>query len=80
VPRLNDAIGKSPSRIRVPQSDKILVSRNEAAQLLSISPRSLDYLVANKRISTRRIGTRVLIPMEDVRRFARSDHPERMAG
>jgi hypothetical protein len=36
--------------------------------------------VATKRPSIRRIGTRALIPIEDVRRFARSDHPEPVAG
>jgi hypothetical protein len=41
---------------------------------------SLDYLIATKRLTTRRIGTRVFIPIEDVRRFARSDHLERLAG
>ena len=48
--------------------------------MLSISVRGVDYLIAAKRLSTRRIGTRVLIPIEDVRKFARSDHPERLAG
>jgi len=59
---------------------KLLVSREEAAAMLSISVRALDYLVANDRLSSRRIGSRVLIPIEDVRRFAGTDHPERMAG
>jgi excisionase family DNA binding protein len=58
----------------------LLVSQEEAAQLLSISKRSVEYLVAARQLSTRRIGTRALIPIEDVRKFARSDHPERMAG
>jgi hypothetical protein len=48
--------------------------------MLSISVRAIDYLIATKRLSTRRIGTRVLVPVENVRKFARSDHPERMAG
>jgi excisionase family DNA binding protein len=60
--------------------DKLLVSQEEAAQLLSISKRSVEYLVAQRQLSTRRIGTRALIPIEEVRKFARSDHPERMAG
>jgi excisionase family DNA binding protein len=60
--------------------DKLLVSQEEAAQLLSISKRSVEYLVAARQLSTHRIGTRALIPIEDVRKFARSDHPERMAG
>jgi excisionase family DNA binding protein len=58
--------------------DKLLVSREEAAQLLSISQRGLDYLVASKRLPTRRIGGRVLIPVADLRKYACCDHPERI--
>jgi excisionase family DNA binding protein len=60
--------------------NKLLVSQEEAAQILSISKRSVEYLVATRQLATRRIGTRALIPIEDVRRFARFDHPERVAG
>jgi excisionase family DNA binding protein len=49
----------------------------EAAGMLSISCRALDYLVANKELTARRIGTRVLIAVSDLRRFSRADHPER---
>src|SRR6266567_5399822 len=48
--------------------------------MLSISIRGVDYLIATKRLSTRRIANRVLIPIEEIRKFARSDHPERTAG
>lgn len=58
---------------------KLLVSRREAAAWLSISQKSLDYLIANKELTTKRIGSRVLIPIHDLRRFARSDHPQRLA-
>jgi len=71
---------KPPARTKLAPDAKLLVSREEAAQMLSISVRGVDYLLASKRLSTRRIGTRVLIPIEEVRKFARSDHPERMAG
>ena len=47
---------KPPQRATVATEDKLLVSREEAAQLLSISQRALDYLVASKRLPTRRIG------------------------
>jgi len=60
--------------------DKLLVSRQEAADRLSISPRAIDYLIANKTLTTKRIGARVLIPTRDLRRFALSDHPEPLAG
>ena len=71
---------KNSGRVEIPMHSKLLVSREEAAAMLSISVRALDYLVANDRLSSRRIGSRVLIPIEDVRRFAGTDHPERMAG
>jgi hypothetical protein len=71
---------KSPGRSHITPEEKFLVGRIEAAEMLSISPRALDYLVANKQIVARRIGGRVLIPVSDLRRFSRSDHPERLAG
>ena len=71
---------KAPASVTVNPKDKLLVSQDEAAQLLSISRRSVEYLVATKKLSTRRIGTRALIPIEDVRKFARSDHPEPVGG
>jgi excisionase family DNA binding protein len=58
----------------------LLVNREEVAEMLSISVRAIGYLIATKRLSTRRIGTRVLIPIEDVCKFARADYPERLAG
>jgi excisionase family DNA binding protein len=67
---------KPPQRATVAPEYKLLVSREEAAQMLSISQRGLDYLVASKRLPTRRIGGRVLIPVADLRRYARCDHPE----
>jgi excisionase family DNA binding protein len=60
--------------------DKILVSKREAAKALSISLRTLDYLIASKEISARRIGRRVLIPRKALEHFARSDHPTRTNG
>lgn len=70
---------KRPGRVVEPE-DKLLVGREEAAGMLSISCRALDYLLANKKLSARRIGSRVLIPASELRRFSRSDHPERLAG
>lgn len=69
---------KPPQRVTIAPEDKILVSREEAAQLLSISQRGLDYLVASKRLRTRRIGGRVLIAVAELRKYARCDHPERI--
>lgn len=70
---------KPPTKASIPADMKMLVGREQAAEMLSISIRGVDYMIATKQLSTRRIATRVLIPIEDVRKFARSDHPGRMA-
>lgn len=70
---------KPPARAIVPNNQRLLVGRREAADLLSISARALDYLVANRQLTTRRIGSRVLIPISELQRFARADHPGRLA-
>ena len=69
---------KPPARATIPAEEKLLVSRGEAAQLLSISQRGLDSLIANRKLPTRRIGGGVLIPVADLRKYARGDHPEHM--
>jgi len=70
---------KQPGKASIAPEQKLLVGRDEAAQMLSISQRSLDYLIANKQLSTRRIGARVLIAVADLQRYARADHPKPLA-
>ena len=74
-PRSESVSRKKPP---VQAGEKLLLSREEAAQVLSISQRALDYLIADRRLPTRRIGGRVLIPIADLRKFARADHTERI--
>ena len=69
---------KPPTRVTVGVESRFLASREEAAQMLSISQRALDYLIATRRLPTRRIGGRVLVPVSELRKYARSDHPERI--
>jgi len=76
-PRYQPSADKKPE---IRAEEKLLLSRRDAAQVLSISQRALDYLVANQRLPSRRIGKRVLIPVADLRKFARADHPEPIAG
>jgi hypothetical protein len=71
---------KPPGRATIPAEDRLFVGRSEAAQMLSISCRALDYLIGKKQLNTRRIGSRVLIPMADLLQFCRSDHPARLVG
>jgi excisionase family DNA binding protein len=71
---------KRPGRVTMAPEEKLLVGREEAAEMLSISQRSLDYLLAQKQLTLRRIGSRVLIPVSDLKRFSNADHPQRLAG
>ncbi|XHC25110.1 helix-turn-helix domain-containing protein [Phycisphaerales bacterium ac7] len=56
--------------MRAPLSHSINVNRPEAAKLLGISLRSLDALVASRRIPHQRIGARVVFPLEALRRWS----------
>lgn len=71
---------KKPSgRASIPPEQRLLIDRRDAAQYLSISQRSLDYLLAQGELHVRRIGSRVLIPLSELQRYARIDHPKRIA-
>jgi len=70
---------KPPVKVTVQPDAKLLVGREEAAVRLSLSVRSVDYLLADRQLKFRRIGGRVLIPVAELERFARTDHPERIA-
>jgi hypothetical protein len=51
---------KLPDMLMIATEEEFLVGRVEATGMLSISCRALDYLVANKHLLIRRIGTRVV--------------------
>jgi hypothetical protein len=53
-------------------------SRKEGAYQLSLSIRAVDYLIAERRLQTRKIGGRILIPHDELIRFARADRPQQM--
>ncbi len=50
---------------------RLLVPRQDAASILSISIRTLDYLIARNELPARRLGRRVLIPRQALEEFAR---------
>ena len=56
---------------------KILLSRHDVAALLSVSVRTIDYLIASKELPVRRLGRRTLVARSDVERFIKSNHPTR---
>lgn len=49
---------------------KLLYRRDEVAFALGLSVRSIDAMIADRRLTTRRFGRCVLIPAADVRRVA----------
>jgi excisionase family DNA binding protein len=55
-------------------SQKVLYTKREAAQLLSISVRCLDYLITSHQMPSRRIGRRVLLHRDAIEQFASVDH------
>ena len=76
----DNTLGKKPPvGIRSEPDTRLLVGRHEAAKMLSISERALDYLIANKQLSARRIGSRVLLSVSELQRYARADHPKPVA-
>lgn len=57
-----------------PLAPRLLYDRRKSARQLSISIRSLDYLIAAKTFQVRRIGSKVLIPHSELVRYSRGDH------
>jgi len=53
---------------------KILFSKKAAAEMLDLSVRTLDYLLASGELEYRKVGRKVLIPRVALTRFAGSDH------
>lgn len=51
---------------------KLLYGREEAAYALGISLRSVDTMIAEKLVRARRFGRRVLIPVSDIQRVAKT--------
>jgi excisionase family DNA binding protein len=47
----------------------LLLSKQDAAQLLGISMRTLDHLISKHELPTRRIGRRVLIARSGLESF-----------
>jgi len=55
--------------------ERLAIGRVEAAQMLGVSLRTLDTMIARKEIHGRRIGRRIVFTFEDLQRFLAKDHP-----
>lgn len=63
----------------VPPPSRLAHSKVEAASLLGVSLRTIDNLIAQKEITVRRVGRRVLIPATSLTAFLRVDHCTKLA-
>jgi len=55
-------------------TDRLLISKREAAIMLGLSMRTLNTLIAMQELPVRRIGRRRLIERRSLEQFAREDH------
>jgi excisionase family DNA binding protein len=53
---------------------KLMFSRRESAETLGVSLRMVDLLIGNKELVARRVGRRVLVPVQSLEQFVRRDH------
>jgi excisionase family DNA binding protein len=74
---INRIRAKVVTTTMMPDVEKLLYSKREAAYALGISIRSVDYMIADKKLLVRRLGGRVLIPASEVRKASRRDFKPR---
>ena len=55
--------------------DKLAVSTREAAQMLSVSPRTIQNYFRAKMLPSRKIGRRTVIPVRALENFLRTGQP-----
>jgi excisionase family DNA binding protein len=53
-------------------NQKLLVSKQEAAQMLSLSVRAIERLIRRRHLDVVQVGRRVLIPVKSLAAFAAS--------
>jgi excisionase family DNA binding protein len=63
-----------PDDKSMPNVEKLLYSRKEAAFALGISLSTVDQMIREKKLRVRRVNGRVLVPVIEVRRASRVDY------
>ena len=53
--------------------ERLLLGKSEAARILGLSLRTVDYLIAHSELRVRRVGKRVLISHSELERFANGE-------
>jgi excisionase family DNA binding protein len=70
VPDVARTVLPMPGDKREEWMKDLVVTREEAAEVLRLSLRTVDKLLAAGQIVARRVGRRVLIPRAEIERFA----------
>ena len=68
-------MNNATERTKAQQIEPLLYTRKITANLLSISLRSVDYMIQSGKLGHRKIGTRVLVPASQGRRMAETGRP-----
>ncbi len=55
--------------------ENLLLSKKETARILSLSVRTVEYIIARKDLEAIRVGRRVLVSAKSLKAFARKNHP-----
>jgi excisionase family DNA binding protein len=63
----------------IPMKEAIALSKRQAAEILGISVRTIERLIALKHLEVHRLGRRVLIRPVALESLLRRDHPTRAA-
>jgi excisionase family DNA binding protein len=61
------------------QSSKLAVGVREAAEMMSVSPRTIQNYIAAKLLPHRKIGRRTVIEVRALQAFLRADQPSPLA-
>jgi excisionase family DNA binding protein len=57
------------------QPERLAVDIRRAAEMLSVSPRTIQNYIAAKLLPARKIGRRTVIPIRALENFLRTDQP-----
>lgn len=63
---------KRQNRYALDGDDRLMVTKREAARRLSLSEREIDRARARGDLAAQKFGSKVLIPVDELHRFAES--------
>ena len=80
VPVREDSRMSKTPEVSQPERSPFLISKREAARLLSVSIRTVENYLAGKELVARHVGGRTLVDFNSVKKFASRDHASPVNG